>query len=516
MKNTGKIDPKYTDFLPFIQINASSTGLIDYFCGMRHFIIISTLLLCIGHKAGAQGKWDLKTCVEYAMANNVSVRQTDIQAKIAALTLKQSKLSQFPTLSLGTNGALNSGNNQDPTTFSRVTETYLSAGMQLQSSADIFNFYSKRNTIAANDWELMAAKANVDKIKNDIALSTANAYLQVLLAKEQQNIAGIQVQQTSVQLENTRKMVNAGTLPELNLTQLEAQLAVDSGNYIAAKGNAVQAVLSLKSFMNIDAASDFEVETPPVESIPVDPIADLLPELVYQEALRNQPQQQGNEYRLKAAERNKAAAKASMYPTLSAFASLSSNYLAFNKKPIYNKLLSGYSSTGLIADAGGGVVYDVQSPIYTNGDIVGYAKPGSLGTQLSDNFRKSVGLSISVPLFNGGSLRTMYERSKLNIRSLQLQKEQDNQKLKQDIFQAYNAALIALERYNASKKSVDANLKAFDFAGKRFNIGSLSTLDLITTQNNLLRSKLEYSINRFDYVFKMKVLEFYKGAGLKL
>ena len=483
---------------------------------MRYLIPAFLLLMISSNQATAQGKWDLKNCVEFAMANNISVKQSDVQARLAELTYKQSKLARYPSLLLNSNTAVNSGNNQDPTTFSRVTETYLSSGLQLQSSADIFNFYSRRNTIAANQWELMAAKASVDKIKNDIALSTANAYLQVLLAKEQQNISGVQLQQTKSQLENTRKLVEAGSLPELNATQLEAQLAVDSGNFVTAKGNVVQSILALKAFMNIDAAADFDVETPPVEAIPVDPIADLLPELVYQQALKNQPQQQSNEYKLKAADRAKAAARGSMYPTFSLFGSLSTNYLAFNKRPIYNKLVNGYVSTGLVADAGGGVLYDVQSPLFTNGDIIGYNKPSSLGTQVSDNFRKAFGLSISVPIFSGGNLRTAYERSKLNIRSLQLQKEQDNQKLKQDIFQAYNAALIALEKFNASKKSVEANEKAYDFAGKRFNIGSLSTFDLITTQNNLLRSKLEYTMNQFDYVFKMKVLEFYKGAGLKL
>ena len=464
----------------------------------------------------AQQKWDLKTCVEYAMANNQSVKQSDLQSKISALTYKQSKLSQYPSLNLSSNGAYNTGSNQDPSTFNRVTQNYFSSGMQLQSSADIFNFYNKRNTIAANEWELMAAVANVNKIKSDIALSTANAFLQVLLAKEQQNIASVQVQQTAFQLTNTRKLVDAGSLPELNATQLDAQLAADSGNYIAAKGNTFQSLLSLKSLMNIDASADFEIETPPVESIPLESIADLQPEFVYNEALKNQPQQIGNEYRLKAAQKSMLAAKASKYPTISAFGNIGTNYLAFDKTPVYEKMVNGYANTGLLADAGGGIYYDVINPVYQNGAITGYNRSGSFASQFSDNFRKSLGINISVPLFNGGSNRMVYEKSKLNIRLVQLQKDQDNQKLKQDIYQAYIAALIALEKNNASKKSVAANEKAYDFATKRFNIGSLSTFDLINTQNNLLRSKLEYSISRFDYVFKMKVLEFYKGAGLKL
>jgi outer membrane protein len=483
---------------------------------MRVSILILSFFVLTLSKTIAQQKWNLQTCVEYAMDHNFGVSQSEIQAKISALTFNQSRLSQYPSLNFSTNSTFNSGLSQDPTTFSRVTQNYLSAGFQLQSSADIFNFYSKRNTIAANNWELKAAIANVGKIKYDIALATANAYLQLLLAKEQANIADVQIKQTSFQLGNTRKMVEAGTLPELNATQLEAQLAADSGNYIAAKGNVTQAILSLKSFMNIDAAEVFEIDTPPVETIPLEPIADLQPDFVYQQALKNQPQQLSDDYKLKAAQKNTAAAKASMYPTLSVFGNLGSNYLTFKKRPYYNKVFEGYQSTGLVADNGSGVLYDVQSPILKNGDIAGYTKPSSFGNQLIDNFRKSFGLNLSVPIFNSGSAKTNYERSKLNVKAAELQKEQDDQKLKQDIYQAYNAALVALQKFNSSKKAVEANEKTYEFAGKRFSIGALNTFDLITSQNNLLRAKLEYSINQFDYVFKMKVLEFYKGAGLKL
>lgn len=110
--------------------------------------------------------------------------------KNAELIFKQSKLSQYPNASFSTSFSANSGSNQNPVTFSRITETYLSSGMQLQSSADIFNFYSKRNTIAANQWEVQAAQAQTDKLKNDIALSAANAYLQILLANEQLQLPG--------------------------------------------------------------------------------------------------------------------------------------------------------------------------------------------------------------------------------------------------------------------------------------------------------------------------------------
>jgi len=300
-------------------------------------------------------------------------------------------------------------------------------------------------------------------------------------------------------------------LPELSASQLEAQLALDSLNYITAKGNTELAVLTLKSYLSIDAAAPFVVDKPPVELIPVEPIADLQPDAVYKLALTNQPLQRYNTFKLKAAEKNAAAAKGSMYPTLSAFGNLGSGYNSQTKQftGAYTTTLSTILPNGAVVV--GGTSYNVFP--YQYDPIL--AKRGFIG-QLNDNFRQSFGLNLSVPIFNGYSLRSNYEKSKLNITTAQLQKEQDDQKLKQDIYQAYNAAMIALEKFNTSKKSVAINEKNLNFANKRAEVGMLGTFDLITTQNNLLRAKLEYASNQFDYVFKIKVLEFYKGLGLKL
>lgn len=477
------------------------------------FLILAVLFSGSLFKATAQEKWNLRTIVDHAMANNLGVKQTEVQAKIAALTLKQSKLSQYPNANFQWSSSLSSGNTQNPVTFSQITQTFLNNGFQLQSSVDIFNFYSKRNNILANEWELKAAVAGVGKVKNDIALSAANAYLQILLAMEQEKITQVQIEQTTQQLSNTRKLVDAGTVPPLNALQIETQLAQDSVAYLTAKGNTTQAILSLKSFMNIDAAAPFEVDIPPVATIPLEPIAELQPEYVYNQAVTNQPQQLVNEYKLKAAEKATASAKGAMYPTLSAFGSLGSNFLVA-RTPNYTPVFDQYVPTTAIVDVNG-TQYFVQTPSF-NYVQNGYTKAGPAGTQLSDNFRKSVGLAISVPIFQGGSLRSNYERTKLTTENLQLQKQADNQKLKQDIYSAYNAALVAMQKFSVSEKAVRTAEETYNLATKRFNVGMLGTLDLITAQNNLLRAKLDYSINQFDYVFKMKVLEFYKGLGLKL
>jgi outer membrane protein len=333
---------------------------------------------------------------------------------------------------------------------------------------------------------------------------------------EQEKIAGVQLQQSKAQLSNTRKLVDAGNLPELNAAELEAQVARDSSNVITAKGSIAQSILSLKSLMAIDAAAPFEIETPAVDKIPVEKIADLQPETVYALAIANMPQQRYNDFKLKAAQKTSAAAKGSLYPTISVFGNLGTNYAVSFNTPNYDPFFTGkYTATGLRAvDALGNFVYDVRSP-----EIV-QVKNGTLNSnpffsQLNQNFRQSVGLNINIPIFNGLNARTNFEKSKINIKNQQLQKEADDQKLKQDIYQAYNAAVVALEKYNAGKKGMETAERSYYYAQKRYEVGLTATFELITNQNNLFTVKLQNALNQYDYVFKMKVLEFYKGQGLK-
>jgi outer membrane protein len=251
----------------------------------------------------AQDKWDLRRAVEYALINNISVKQEDVQARLTALQLKQSKLSQYPSANLSGNVGYSSGRNQNPVTFDLITQGYLFSNYSLQTGIDIFNWYSKKNSIAANEFETKAAFANIEKLRNDIALNVAGAYLQTLLAVEQINVSEIQVEQTKAQLQNTRKLVNAGSVPELNALQLEAQLAADSANLVTAQGNVAQSLLLLKAYLSLDAATPFEIQTPDIETIPLDDIASLQPEVVYALAIKNLPQQRVNDLKIQAAQK---------------------------------------------------------------------------------------------------------------------------------------------------------------------------------------------------------------------
>ena len=424
-------------------------------------------------------KWDLRKCVEYAMKNNISVKQADVQARIAALQLQQSKLFQYPTASFNTNIGPQFGRSIDPTTNIYSNTTLLSQNFGLQGGVQVFNWGRLKNNIAAQEFNAKASLVDVEKAANDVAINVATYYLQVLAAKEQINITAVQIVQTQTQLDVTRKKVDAGALPELNAVELEAKIATDSTNFIAAQASYQQNTLQLKGLLNLDAALPFEVEIPAVDKIAVETLADLEPSSVFALALANQPLQKSNTLKIKAQEKNILTQKSTLYPTFTANYSL-------------------------------GTTYNNKAVNFTNGNKINYFD------QVDQNFRQSFGLGLSVPIFNSGTNRINYERSKLDLQTFKVNEEGANQKLKQDIYTAYTNVTTALQKFNAGKRQVESNQKAYDFASKRYEVGLLSTLDLITTQNNLSTAKLQQVANQYDYIFKIKLLEFYKGQALKL
>ncbi len=463
--------------------------------------------LVIHFAATAQVKWDLRKCVEHAISNNISIKQTDLQARLSELNFQQSQKSIIPSLNIQGSSGYRFGRSENPTTGVLEDNNFLSSGFSLQTGTTLFGWFSKKNQIEANKLSHEADVAQIKKMQEDIALNVAVAYLQILLSKEQLNLAKIQLQATNELYLNTRKRVDVGMLPELNAAELEAQLSRDSANLIVAETGVQQLLLQLKAILNLDAGLAFDVETPIVEIIPVEKLGDLQPETVFALALANLPQQKIIELKLKSAQKQVAAAKGQLYPSLQAFGGLSSNYVNI-KMPQFQ--LGSPKSTGAYVNVGP-ITYDVMAPSYIK---VG-EKTISLGKQLKNNFGQNIGVSMSIPIFNGNALRTNYERSKLAMKQWELNKEQDNQKLKQDIYKAYLDATASIQKFNADSRSVLTAKKSFEFAQKRYDQNLLSAFDLINSQNNYLRTKVQALYSQFDYIFKMKLLEFYKGQGIK-
>jgi outer membrane protein len=485
-------------------------------------LLIATLILCSGilsaqviTSPNSQDKWDLKRCVEYALANNLSVQQSSVQSEIADVNLKQSRWQQYPTADFNHNTGLQWGRSIDPTTNQFTSNQLLYQGFNMSAGIAVFNWHRIRNNIIASHYEADAYKTDVEKVKNDVSLNVATYYLQVLLARQQVEITRVQMHQTSSQLEFTRKKVTAGLIPELDALTLEGQYASDSSTYISALANADQQLLLLKQVLNVDAGQPFDITTPPVDQIPVEPILQLQPETVFQIAMQNQPAQKANELRIKSLAASVKSSRASLFPTISVGGSLGTNFSSPDRST--SQFINGFEVSPAYIDVAGSK-YNIYTPIPGfRSEKIGFGDRWTgWGNQINNNFRQSLGLSISVPLLSGGQARFSYERSKLNLKNAQVVKSLADQTLKNDIYKAYYSASAALQKFNAARVSVDITQKTFDVARKRNDLGLLSTIDLIISQNNLTRAKFDLASAQFDYVFKMKVLEFYKGQGIKL
>lgn len=446
---------------------------------MRKFYALIFLMLPL--LGATQEKWDLKRCVEYAMKNNVSVKQADIEARTAALQFQQNKLAQYPGVNFSTSAGLQFGKSIDPTTNQFTTEPFFFQDYQLGGRVQLIGWNRLNNTTKGSEFMLTARLAGIEKAANDIALNVATYYLQTLASLQQIEINKVQIAQTKIQYNNTRARVDAGALPELNFAEVDAQLAADSANLIAAETQYSQNLLLLKGLLNLDPATPFDIETPDIENIPLENLADLEPAVVYAVASTSFPQQKMYANLIKGAEYNTKAAKAALYPSISGGYGLSTT---FNNK-----------------------AYEI---------VGGALKKMGYASQVERNFQQNISTTLSVPLFNNGTYRTAYKNSLLNLESYQLDQYRADLQLKQDIYTAHNNAIAAMKKYYASKKSVESAQKAYDFAQKRWDVGLLTTSDLLTTQNRLLNAKLQELSNQIDYVFRIKLLEFYKGNGLKL
>ncbi|MFT3703896.1 MAG: TolC family protein [Agriterribacter sp.] len=481
------------------------------------FLFATVMVVAASLTVQAQdaGKWDLRRVVEYAMEKNINVRQVEITARTSAIDLKQSKLDRYPSLNFSGGHGFSFGRSLDYSTNVYTDNNLMYEQMGLSSQVTIFNWNSKNNLVKANSFTNQADVAAIDKAKNDVALDAARQYLVVLMDKEQVEITSVQLQQSKAQLSNTRKLVDAGSLPELNAAELEAQVARDSASLITAQTQVEADRLTLKSILSLPADVPFELETPPVDKIPIDNILEISPAEVYTLAMNTQPQVKVNNLRLKAAEKSYLVSRARQYPTISISGQLgsafNSSFKSLNAVILADQVTPAYALNGTDKY----YIYSPQTGYVTSKKNFGQLWDG-YGSQLKNNFGQGISIGLNVPIFNGWSARANVERSKWVIDARKLTIEQDTLALKQNVYSAYNLAMGAFQTYIANQKAVATAEKSFDLATKRYNIGVMQTIEWLTNQTALFNAKINLVRSQFDYVFKMKVLEYYKGLGLRL
>ena len=480
---------------------------MKYICYMIKSTLI-TLVFIIPLIGRSQDYWDLRKCVDYALSHNISVRQADVQARLQFLQTKQSKANRIPSLAFASNAGYQFGRSVNPSTYEFTNNTIFQQTYNLQSSITLFNWFSVKNTILSNQKSSEALQLDINRAKSDVTLNVAAAYLQLLLSKEQVNIARTQIDLSKEQLILTRKKVDAGSLPELNAAQLSSQLALDSSTYITNVAQMEQNKLQLFALLNLSADTPFEFGVPDADKIPLLSIADLEPKELYATALNHQFLQKVDSLKIESAKYSIKAARGAMYPTITAFAGMGSNFA--DNYSTMNGFRPYIDTVGIV---------NVQGNNYAVTSMKGvpmYSKVPYFKQIFNLNLNQSIGLSLNVPIFNYRQLRTNYEKAKENLHVLELQKEQDNLTLQQNIYTAYNNALSGIQNYSANSKAEEYASYAYKLSKKRYDIGMLTTSDFLVVQNNMYQAKIKQVASRFEYIFRLKVLEFYKNNEISL
>jgi outer membrane protein len=455
--------------------------------------------------------WSLQDAIKYALQHNISIKQNELNKRLAALRLQQSQLAQLPNLNTSVAYGRSFGRSVDPTSNQFVNSNY--GFLSMNGSADVllFGWFQKRNTIKSNKYALEATKADLEQLQNDVSLNVATGYLRAILAQQQIKISEKQVGLSKAQLDQTRKFVAAGRLPELNAKQLEAQLANDSATLINNIATYNSAIIDMKALLNLDFTTPFEIVAPEIVIEDQIKLNDLQPEMIYEAAAKNFGSIRSSEMNVQAARKKTTAAKGARLPQLSLSAQSGTNY-ASTYKEITGYSLNGFQPNGAYAvDTVSLKPYPVYQPV-----IQYHTQPISLEKQLHNNFRQTISLALNIPIFNGWQAQFNLRQARINQFTNELNKEQVALNLKQNVYKAYNDAYNAVQKYQAAQHAASAAQEAFEFAQKRYELGLTNTVEYLTTQNTQFASESNLQSAKYDLIFKLKVIDYYLGKTLQL
>ncbi len=448
----------------------------------------------------------LEECVQYAADHNIQLKQANLSLRQADLQAWSARSAVLPTASGTFQPAVNFGRSVDPTTNTFASQTIFSNQYSVSAGATLYAGGTIKNSIIQSSVDVLAAKADQANSLNTLALNVATVYLQVLLTEENLKITNERLAQTTRQLSNINKLIASGSLPAGNKLDVEAQQARDEQSIVQAENAIALAYLNLKTLMNYPPNEPLKVVQPDI-NIPTENIDNITVEGLYKTALDKQPQVQAAELRRKSAEIAVAVAKGRSLPTVQAFGSLRTNYSSLAKQ---------------VKDFGTQNTYfgDVNFGGTTFPLVVTQPRPNLENTpyfkQIDENFSQAVGVSVNVPIYQANQTRIGVERAKLLVENTDLQAEQVRRQLNNDIATALTNAKAAQRTYLAAEKTEKALSLAFANAEKRFAAGMSNSFELTTTRSNLDAAKVNVLTAKYDYLFRVKVLDFYKGIAIKL
>lgn len=457
---------------------------------MRLFIILIILwVVSIGNTADAQEqrKWSLEDCINYAYENNIQLKQSLLRAAVVVNNAKQARHERLPNFNGSSSFNRNFGRSVNYVDNTYVNRSTSSLNYGLSSSVDLFDGFKKKNTIERNEFNLQAVLFDIEKAKENLALNVTSFYLSILYNKEQLQVAKDRIAVTQQQIERAKALVEAGKLPKGDLLEQESLLAQEELQLVEAENRLTLSFLDLYQLLDITTTNNFPIEEPELD---IDEETQKLISFshLYENIIEERPSVKAYEYRLKSAEKEREITKGSQYPSLSMRGGLSSGY-------------SNQSFENMEFD--------------TDGNLVGRDKVG-FRDQLTDNLNKSFGFNLSIPIFNQFRVKTAIANAELDIENSELELQNQKNLLYKEIQQAYINASAAIRKYVSSEKSLEASKETFRYVEEKYALGMISTFDYNEAKNNLARSKSNLIQAKYDYIFRIKILDFYNGVPLTL
>lgn len=442
---------------------------------MKNVIVCCCISAALTLPVSAQPKqWSLRECCDYAVANNISIKQQENQRRQQEIQLSTSKNSRLPDLSgsVGQNFSFGRGLTAD-NTYSNTNTS--STSFSLGASVPIFTGFQIPNQIKLDQLNLEAATADLEKAKNDIRMQVAQAYVQILYDMEIADVAHRQVEIDSMQVARLQAFVKNGKAAEAELSQQKATLANSHLTATQADNNTRLALLTLTQLLELSSPEGFTIVRPDLGNLENLGNSSLLPtpDQIYAEALGIKPEILSQQLKLKGAEHSIKIAQAGNYPTLSLSGGMGTNYYT----------TSGFKSDGF-------------------------------GSQLKNNFSQYIGLNLNVPIFNRFQTRNSIRTARINQENQQLALDNTKKTLYQDIQKVYYNALNAQAKEKASQQAVATANDAFHLTQAKYENGKATITEFNEAKNNYLKSESDLVQARYENIYQKALIEFYRGKDL--
>ncbi len=465
------------------------------------------IILTFGFSSNAQvKKWTLQECVEYALKNNISIKQSELDTKLADIDKKLAVGNFLPNLNAGGSHSWNIGLNQNITTGLLENQTIQFTSASLNSSIDIYNGLQNQNRLRRAKLVQTASLYQLSKMQDDISLNIANSYLEILFNKENLKVQQNQLANDEKQLIRSQEMVDAGMAPRGDLLDMKATIASDKQRVVAAENTLFLSRLSLAQLLTLEDFENFDTVDTDVD-FKISPVLAQTPEAIVQKANESRVEIKIAQANLDLASRDIKIAKGALQPSITGFYS-------FSTRASYSEIVTGFtpdtanpfSVIAQVEGTGQNVLQQNFLPIFS--------KAAPLLDQFSDNKGHNFGLQLTIPVFNGFSARGNVERSKISFERNNNALTQAKIDLETNVYRSITDAKGALNTYESSLTTMEARKEAFNYAKERYAVGMMNAFDYNQSQTLFINAQSDVVRAKYDALFKMKIVEFYFGIPI--